>query len=443
MKLNFLCSKSPALQKLSPFRTPSAATRKVAAAIFILTSIIIVSWVVLESYRDYGGGDASDASESLAIQQALSYRLTILSVDEVTRIAQVKPQVVDETGKRDSLFRELHFKGFPPVLIGMSPIPSSSGVGILAQRMSVPQFSSGGGPTSMPTGSIPALSLPNLIGGAIPRLYFGPLLLRNLREQFELVGVAAFAFLIPEKEWPVSPKDSVVPATASTPKTVPIELPIQFTSEAPSGPPSELDISGDPELYPFDSYLLIGQVSCNIHALGDKNEFVNLDMFETDVDLRDPGFVVKHLSFADLQKLHPNLPKSYGMRLTVNDKNGNTIFSNDQYSDRWRDIASKNMARIFAVELRRPFFLRVFSVFLLVITVISMVYYSVVSNVKEFGLQALGYFFGLWAARQVLMSNGPKAFTAVDFAVFFLYSALVAVLVAKAIWPRKGGQPTP
>jgi len=439
MKLIFLRSKLRVLSKLSLIRTPSAATRKIMAAIFVLTIVVIVSWAAFKSYRDQSGGTyISGASEPFP--QAVVFRVTILSVDEVTGTVQVKPQVIDETDKGDSVgyMSVIHFRGFPPKLIMVLPLSNSELSGYLAHISDIPPQMLGkpprGSPAAVLTGPAPS-ALPNfkLIGGSIP-LHFGPLALHDLGQQFELHGVAAFAFLNPEKEdFPKLPEDS---------KPTPTNTSIEYANEAPSAPPSELEVSGNSELYPFDSYLLIGKVSCSIHALGDKNEFIGVDVTKTDVDLRSTGFVLKNMSFAELSKLHPDVPEHFGVHVITKDKSGKVVFNNDADLVHWRDIASENRTKIFAVELRRPFFLRFFSVFLLVIAISSMVYYSVVSNVKEFGVQALGYFFGLWAARQVLMSNGPKAFTAVDYVVFFLYSMLVAVLVAKAIWPEKGSQPS-
>jgi hypothetical protein len=92
--------------------------------------------------------------------------------------------------------------------------------------------------------------------------------------------------------------------------------------------------------------------------------------------------------------------------------------------------------QIFAVLLRRPFFLKLLSIFLLVITVGSAAYYAVVSDVKTFSLQALGYFVGLWAVRRMLLAGGPKAFTVVDYIVLFLYALLASIVISKALWGK-------
>jgi len=74
------------------------------------------------------------------------------------------------------------------------------------------------------------------------------------------------------------------------------------------------------------------------------------------------------------------------------------------------------------------------TIFLLVITVASATYYAFASEVKAFALQALGYFVGLWAVRQVLVAGGPKTFTVVDYTVLLLYALLASVLIGKALW---------
>jgi hypothetical protein len=101
--------------------------------------------------------------------------------------------------------------------------------------------------------------------------------------------------------------------------------------------------------------------------------------------------------------------------------------------------SGSNRKKVFAVVLQRPFFLRFFAVFLLVIALGSVAYYAVVSEVNAFALQALGYFVGLWAIRQTLVTGGPRIFTVVDYVVLSLYAALAATLVAKKLWAKQTG----
>lgn len=249
-------------------------------------------------------------------------------------------------------------------------------------------------------------------------LYFGPLTLRDVAGDFDSSGVAALANLTPS---------AIDAAPGPTYKT-----------EPPPPLSTELEMVGDPWRYPFDHYLLIGEILCNVFISPDTNskDFRSFDVQQTDVDVRSPGFVHKYLSIDDLRRLRRGEPQA-GMHLTVTNRTTGQVKDNKDAVFNYLDRARQVRERSFAVEIRRPFFLRFFSVFLLVVTVASMAYYLVKSTVREFGLQAMAYFAGLWAVRQILMSNGPKSFTLVDYAVLTLYFGLIVALLAKAIYTPK------
>ena len=149
------------------------------------------------------------------------------------------------------------------------------------------------------------------------------------------------------------------------------------------------------------------------------------------------GFVQKYLSIDDLRRLRRSAPQTRSHLIIKQHLEAGLQIGNGDFVFDYLDKVNQVRKRSFAVEIRRPFFLRFFSVFLLVVTVASMAYYSVKSTVREFGLQAVAYFAGLWAIRQILMSNGPKSFTLVDYVVLTLYVGLIAALVAKAIYTPK------
>lgn len=138
----------------------------------------------------------------------------------------------------------------------------------------------------------------------------------------------------------------------------------------------------------------------------------------------------------DLRRLRQAAPQA-GLRVIQKHPTAGQVGDNKDVVFNYLDRAEKVREKSLAVEIKRPFFLRFFSVFLLVVTVASMAYYLVKSTVREFGLQAVGYFAGLWAVRQILMSNGPKSFTLVDYAVLTLYVGLIVALLAKAFYTPK------
>ena len=233
----------------------------------------------------------------------------------------------------------------------------------------------------------------------------GPLQIRDLGPEFESMGFFALTTFDPI-------------STSPTP---------DFTTAAPPVSQAEFTLIGDSKLYPFDEYIAIGKVSSVLLASPNRRDFSIIESGRTGVYLRAPNFVMRGASNNELLA-HVRLAASReGLELEKK-------FIIDHPGER---------QRIFAVLLQRPFFLKVLSVFLLVITVGSATYYAVVSDVKTFSLQALGYFVGLWAVRQMLLAGGPKAFTVVDYTVLLLYALLASVVIGKALWgtPIRGFNP--
>lgn len=226
----------------------------------------------------------------------------------------------------------------------------------------------------------------------------GPLQITDLGPTFESIGFLALSTFDPIR-------------TSPTP---------DFTSVPPPVSETEFTLIGDSKLYPFDEYVVIGKVSAVVFATQNKKDFVTVESGRTGVYLRAPNFVMQGASNMELLRYERlgNTPGGFEIQKKLMEDN------------------SGERQKIFAVLLQRPFFLKVLSIFLFAVTVGSAAYYAIVSDVKTFALQALGYFVGLWAVRQMLAAGGPKTFTAVDYTVLLLYAALASVVIGKALWGK-------
>jgi hypothetical protein len=175
---------------------------------------------------------------------------------------------------------------------------------------------------------------------------------------------------------------------------------------------------------------MAGYMSANVLASRDKKEFFGVEDAHTEVYLRASNFVMRGASNQELL----NWPTS--------SYEANRTKEGSELQKRALKDSGPNRRRVFVVVLQRPFFLRFFAVFLLATAVASMAFYAVKSDVRAFGLQAVGYFVGLWAIRQMLVAGGPRVFTAVDYAVLTLYVILAATLVAKELWTERKAKTT-
>ena len=210
----------------------------------------------------------------------------------------------------------------------------------------------------------------------------------------------------------------------ATPPNVPTP---EFTDTTLRTSQEEFSLLGEPKFYPFDEYVVIGSVSATVLASPDHSHFFEVKGDHTEVYLRAPNFVMKGASDSELLALTRRRSSDEEVRI----------------QRRLLTDNSEKRKRIFAVVLQRPFFLRFFATFMLVLTVATIAYNAVAAEVHTFALRALGYFVGLWAVRQILVSGGPKVFTAVDYVVLLLYTALVAILVGKKLWSNSDSRMNP
>jgi len=136
-----------------------------------------------------------------------------------------------------------------------------------------------------------------------------------------------------------------------------------FTAAPPPVSEAEFTLIGDSKLYPFDRYIVIGRVSSVLFASPNKKDFSYLDSSATAVYLRAPNFVMTGASNRELLARERFGATPEGLKLE------------EQFLKDHPDARRK----VFAVLLQRPFFLKALSIFLLVITVGSAIYYAFVS----------------------------------------------------------------
>ena len=327
----------------------SLLLRRAVAIIFVLICVGTVSWAIFISYQE----ETTDwllNFDRLRLD-ATSYKVNILSVDEVAAKARANIQMIFD-------------------------------------RYTFVELSKTKGPIN---GKFVANDLDVRIG---------PLRITDQGPTFESIG-----FLVLQ-----SLRSGRIP-TVPTP---------DFTTDPPPVSETEFTLIGDSKFYPFDKYIIVGSVSSIVLASANKKDFFSIDSSHAEVYLSAPNFVMRGASNGELLGCERLGATPEGLKLEKK-------LLEDYPGER---------QKMFAVLLQRPFFLRFLSIFLLVITLGSATYYAIVSEVKAFALQALGYFVGLWAVRQMLVGGGPKAFTAVDYIVLLLYAALASVVIAKALWEK-------
>ncbi len=227
------------------------------------------------------------------------------------------------------------------------------------------------------------------------KLRYGPLTVNDLGEVFEAAGTLILI-------WPVKRLE----------KPPELPLPPDFSEIPPKEVDVELLALGNPRLFPFDRYLLIGEVYCEVLASLDGKKFsmVRRDFYEAGV--RESSFVLRYATESDL-------------------RNWPTIASRVGLDRDTRLVHSRNR---FQLVLERPLFLKAACIFLFLTAALSLLLVVFSEKPTRILFNATAYFLALWAVREAFSTWAPKMPTMVDYLVLGLYALLVAGTMARFLW---------
>jgi len=121
----------------------------------------------------------------------------------------------------------------------------------------------------------------------------------------------------------------------------------KVTTAPPPVSEAEFTLIGNSKLYPFDDYVVIGKVSSYIFASPNKKDYFYIESGPTSVYLRAPDFVMTTASDDELLT-HEGWPKTPDA---------------SEFEKSAMERTREQRKKLFAVSLRRPFFLKVLSIF--------------------------------------------------------------------------------
>jgi hypothetical protein len=206
-----------------------------------------------------------------------------------------------------------------------------------------------------------------------------------------------------------------------------------LSKERPSTFKAELHALGEPSRYPFDKYILMGGIVGDAY-IGYKGQYTRLKGATYDMTFRLPGFVVKQPPAQLLQDWPTGLRGITELMRSVGAFPKNvSMYSVPFDAERWKDGQ-------FIVLLERPSFLRVSTVFLGVLALLSIFVGAYFIEPKQFVMNALGYFVALWAIRSVLGAGAPAGVpTYLDYGVVTLYFIEISALAVRVTFRRQQG----
>ncbi len=169
-------------------------------------------------------------------------------------------------------------------------------------------------------------------------------------------------------------------------------------------------VSGNPTLYPFDSY----NVEISILILHVP------DLAAGEASTEHPR---KAVPLDVTTRLREYLPGFY-----VDNRKNSLSFQKDLIKG--DPMATNNM---FSFRLVRIKFLRYFTVYIYTLACIFLAYIAFRRNVSELLGQALGYFAALWGIRGIITAKIEVFPTIIDYLTLGLYSVLVLIVAGRLL----------
>lgn len=206
------------------------------------------------------------------------------------------------------------------------------------------------------------------------------------------------------------------------------DLKKSLEEKPPSDTTSLLTMIGDPRTFPFDRYLILYEGTGGAY-LEYKGKVAYVDSAFT-IAPRFPGFVVRELTVPELRG-YDGILGSKSDLLAAAENRRNSIPFNPEF---WYRSG-------FAISVERPLYLRIMTIVLGVIAVISVFIVSFRSEPSTYLLNAVGTFVALWGVRSIITASAPKTPNFVDFGVLTLFVLQIVIgLVRFLVKGRKKSQ---
>ncbi len=199
-----------------------------------------------------------------------------------------------------------------------------------------------------------------------------------------------------------------------------------YTRSKPRSRNVSIKMFGNPEIYPFDNYLIVGAVGCPAY----------LDTGEKKIDIADlqdgeslsisnfiPGMFMRKASKGELSKA---ISTPWGKAQVVTEEEAKEL---------------NNCKNRFALIIERPIFLRFLTIILGLIALGSAVYIGGAARFDAIPLQIAGYVFALWGIRNIIMSEVKSFPSLIDYVMLFMYLIIFTGMIFRIIaGRRKGGR---
>jgi hypothetical protein len=207
-----------------------------------------------------------------------------------------------------------------------------------------------------------------------PSIFYGPLNFQDLSHPFSYL----FFDLI-KKFTIVSKMENLRHISYSTTYPPPINISVQPI--------------GNPEIYPFDKYLIVGIITCPTY-FEEENKRIYVDSIEDGESLS-----IRNL----MAGLFIRYPTSGEFK----------------YKDKFNDFRNN-----FALMIERPSYLKFMTIILVIFALGTSFYIGFKSAPENLIIQIIGYIVSLWGIRSIILSDSKIFLSYLDYALLFAYLLL-------------------
>ena len=203
------------------------------------------------------------------------------------------------------------------------------------------------------------------------------------------------------------------------------EVPLPVTASTKSLPsPVEFSIKalGNSQIYPFDKYFIMGAVTCQVYIKkGKQKEYVHTKENGESIKINNyiKGFFIRYPTKIELDEVKKVF------KVFTKEKESPTV-----------DAEIKEMnndKNRFALVMERPYYLKIMTIVLGAIALLSALTIGFKTRFKDMPIQLIGYVIGVWGIRSILLGDLKIFPSYFDYTILGMYVLLFAGIIFRRI----------
>ncbi|MBS3907222.1 MAG: hypothetical protein KGZ49_09325 [Syntrophaceae bacterium] len=200
-----------------------------------------------------------------------------------------------------------------------------------------------------------------------------------------------------------------------------------FTKSLPSPVEFSIKALGNSQIYPFDKYFIMGAVTCQVYIKkGKQKEYVHTKENVESIKINNyiKGFFIRSPTKIELDEI----------------KNIFKVFTKEKAPPTGdAEIREMNNEKNrFGLIMERPYYLKIMTVVLGTIALLSALTIGFKTRFKDLPVQLIGYVIGVWGIRSILLGDLKIFPSYFDYTILGMYVLLFAGIIFRRIKGETG-----